>query len=964
MCSARSPARTPSSSSAAPTRRASGCASDSLTLARELSAEAGHGPLAPHIYVTRYARGSACLFIVTLTCRAHDPHHRPRLLRRPRHLDHRSLAARALRRPRHLRRRRHRTGRDELDGRARQGDRLRRRRVLRRRPARGVRRATSSGPRCAPARSTTASTCSAPRWRARSSHAGRSRSRAHVGADALAHGCTGKGNDQVRFELTYAAVRARAPGHRAVARVGHPEPRGRARLRAPRTTSPSPRRPRRSTRATATSGTSRTKAACSRIRTACRRRPVRCSRPIPPHAPDEPEDVTIGFEQGTPVAVNGDDARPGRARSRRSTRSAARHGVGRVDLVEDRLVGMKSRGVYETPGGTLLYTAHSELEQLVLDRRTLAAKDLIAPRYADLVYEGRWWTTEREAYDAFVERHAGARHRHDHAAPLQGHRHDRRPGERVRALRRALRHVRRGRRLRAERRRRVHPPLRPRAARARAQGSRGGRRSRRRRLARAVAAGPKPDEIVAWRRMSADDAAVDQTIRRSAEDERAPRAQALGRPLRGGVRTRARRRSTARSASISASGRTTCALSKAWAVGALDAGVAHAGGKPRARARASMPSPRGSPTARRPIATDEDVHTMIDRMLHDEVGERRVAPAHGPQPQRPGRDRHAPLGDGCVSTRSTPRVRALQRRADRAGGALERRAHAGVHAPAARAAGRAARTGCSRTSGRSSAIAHAAPPRRSAHARRSRSAPARSRARRIPISRVLLAGKPRLLGRSRRTASTPWAIATSSPRCCSRSTLLGDAPLAARRRSDPVRLERVRLRAVRRRVHDRIEHDAAEAESRRARARARHRAAACSAISSRCSRRSRVCRAATTRTCRKTSARCSTPSTRCRCVLPAVAGALERADVPTRTACRPRSTSTMMATDLADYLVAQARHLPRGARARWDNSFARRRRRSASSARFHSPHFRQAHAMFDQRMCWPKLSADASLSAS
>jgi argininosuccinate synthase len=66
------------------------------------------------------------------------------------------------------------------------------------------------------------------------------------------------------------------------------------------------------------------------------------------------------------------------------------------------MVGMKSRGVYETPGGTLLYSAHSELEQLVLDRRTLAAKDLIAPRYADIVYEGRWWSTEREAYDAFV----------------------------------------------------------------------------------------------------------------------------------------------------------------------------------------------------------------------------------------------------------------------------------------------------------------------------------------------------------------------------------------------------------------------------------------------------------------------------------------------------------------------------------------------------------------------------------
>jgi argininosuccinate synthase len=76
--------------------------------------------------------------------------------------------------------------------------------------------------------------------------------------------------------------------------------------------------------------------------------------------------------------------------------------VGRIDLVEDRLVGMKSRGIYETPGGTLLYAAHSELEQLVLDRRTLALKDLVAPRYADLVYEGRWWSTEREAMDALV----------------------------------------------------------------------------------------------------------------------------------------------------------------------------------------------------------------------------------------------------------------------------------------------------------------------------------------------------------------------------------------------------------------------------------------------------------------------------------------------------------------------------------------------------------------------------------
>ncbi|HVE78586.1 MAG TPA: argininosuccinate synthase, partial [Gemmatimonadaceae bacterium] len=121
----------------------------------------------------------------------------------------------------------------------------------------------------------------------------------------------------------------------------------------------------------------------------------------PAAAPDEPETVAIGFERGTPVTVNGARLDPV-ALVATLNAIGARHGVGRVDLVEDRLVGMKSRGVYETPGGTLLYAAHSELEQLVLDRRTLAAKDLLAARYAELVYDGRWWTTEREAYDAFV----------------------------------------------------------------------------------------------------------------------------------------------------------------------------------------------------------------------------------------------------------------------------------------------------------------------------------------------------------------------------------------------------------------------------------------------------------------------------------------------------------------------------------------------------------------------------------
>jgi argininosuccinate synthase len=81
----------------------------------------------------------------------------------------------------------------------------------------------------------------------------------------------------------------------------------------------------------------------------------------------------------------------------------SKHGIGRIDLVEDRLVGMKSRGLYETPGGTLLHIALRELEQLTLDRRSLALKDELAPRYADLVYEGWWWNSEREAIDAAID---------------------------------------------------------------------------------------------------------------------------------------------------------------------------------------------------------------------------------------------------------------------------------------------------------------------------------------------------------------------------------------------------------------------------------------------------------------------------------------------------------------------------------------------------------------------------------
>jgi len=221
-----------------------------------------------------------------------------------------------------------------------------------------------------------------------------------VGADALAHGCTGKGNDQVRFELTYAAF---APDLPIIAPWREWDIRSRE-------------------DAIAYAESRRIPITATRDKIYSRDRNIwhisheggileqpSAAPPAdlfmlttaPENSPNEPEEVIIGFVNGTPASVNGQDLDAVDLLATLN-KIGGRHGIGRIDLVEDRLVGMKSRGIYETPGGTLLYSAHSELEQLVLDRRTLAAKDLISPRYADLVYEGRWWTTERDAYDAFV----------------------------------------------------------------------------------------------------------------------------------------------------------------------------------------------------------------------------------------------------------------------------------------------------------------------------------------------------------------------------------------------------------------------------------------------------------------------------------------------------------------------------------------------------------------------------------
>jgi argininosuccinate synthase len=219
------------------------------------------------------------------------------------------------------------------------------------------------------------------------------------GADALAHGCTGKGNDQVRFEVTYMAF---APHMQAIVpwREWNIRSREDALDYAAEHNVP----------VTAT-----LKSIYSRDRNIWHisheggvlenpwNEPEEAMYTLsvsPEAAPDTPEYVEIGFEQGIPVSVNSKRLGPVELLSALNE-LGAKHGIGRIDLVENRLVGMKSHGVYETPGGTILRTAHQGLEQLTLDRETMHYKDVVAHRYAELIYNGLWYTPLREALQAF-----------------------------------------------------------------------------------------------------------------------------------------------------------------------------------------------------------------------------------------------------------------------------------------------------------------------------------------------------------------------------------------------------------------------------------------------------------------------------------------------------------------------------------------------------------------------------------
>ncbi|OGK98175.1 MAG: argininosuccinate synthase [Candidatus Rokubacteria bacterium RIFCSPLOWO2_02_FULL_68_19] len=221
------------------------------------------------------------------------------------------------------------------------------------------------------------------------------------GADAVAHGATGKGNDQVRFELAYAAL---APQLAVIAPWREWELDSRSALIAfaQRHDIPVP------VTADRPYSTDRNLFHVSYeggiLEDPWAEPPPKMFllTASPEDAPDVPAQVTLDFEAGNPVAVDGRPLGPVELLERLNG-LGAEHGIGRVDLVENRYVGMKSRGVYETPGGTILHAAHRALESLTLDREVLHLRDSLTPRYAEMIYYGYWFSPERAALQRLMD---------------------------------------------------------------------------------------------------------------------------------------------------------------------------------------------------------------------------------------------------------------------------------------------------------------------------------------------------------------------------------------------------------------------------------------------------------------------------------------------------------------------------------------------------------------------------------
>ena len=224
-----------------------------------------------------------------------------------------------------------------------------------------------------------------------------------VGADAVSHGATGKGNDQVRFELGYYAL---APDIRIIAPWREWDLTSREALIAFAEAHqiPIPRDKRGESPFSTDANLLHTSSEGKVLEDPWEEVPdyVYSRTDNPETAPDTPEYITIDFERGDPVAVNGEGLSPATLLKKLNDLGKL-HGIGRLDLVENRFVGMKSRGMYETPGGTIWHAAHRGIESITLDRGAAHLKDELAVRYAELIYNGFWFAPEREMLQAAID---------------------------------------------------------------------------------------------------------------------------------------------------------------------------------------------------------------------------------------------------------------------------------------------------------------------------------------------------------------------------------------------------------------------------------------------------------------------------------------------------------------------------------------------------------------------------------
>ncbi|WP_419816873.1 argininosuccinate synthase [Glacieibacterium sp.] len=224
-----------------------------------------------------------------------------------------------------------------------------------------------------------------------------------VGADAVSHGATGKGNDQVRFELGYYALN---PDIRIIAPWREWDLTSREALIefAEQHQIPIPRDKRGESPFSTDANILHTSSEGKVLEDPWMEVPdyVYSRTDNPEDAPTTPQYITVDFERGDPVAVDGEQFSPASLLARLNDLGKT-HGIGRLDLVENRFVGMKSRGMYETPGGTILHIAHRGIEQITLDRGAMHLKDELGPKYAGLIYNGFWFSPEREMLQAAID---------------------------------------------------------------------------------------------------------------------------------------------------------------------------------------------------------------------------------------------------------------------------------------------------------------------------------------------------------------------------------------------------------------------------------------------------------------------------------------------------------------------------------------------------------------------------------